>query len=184
MEPKILVAGNTLEDQPNRRHTSNEISAPYEVPQYPIEQIESKLNRVKKEFDESSGQPVQAMGPNIKGSLTAAVSAAAGPAVEVAKSLSIQSSSIANADQIPPSKEVLDDFKDIQIKSENEIASVIRKISSQKQAWGTESTGLAVDPCIDVVEDVDIEKEEFIPHFQRVSVSGDDNTGVSIFLLI
>ena len=42
---KILVAGNTLEDQPNRRHTSNEISAPYEVPQYPIEQIESKLNR-------------------------------------------------------------------------------------------------------------------------------------------
>ena len=120
------------------------------------------------------------MGPNIKGSLTAAISAAAGPAVEVAKSLSIQSSSIANADQIPPSKEVLDDFKDIQIKSENEIASVIRKISSQKQAWGTESTGLAVDPCIDVVEDVDIEKEEFIPHFQRVSVSGDDNTGVSI----
>ena len=120
------------------------------------------------------------MGPNIKGSLTAAISAAAGPAVEVAKSLSVQSSSIANADQIPPSKEVLDDFKDIQIKSENEIASVIRKISSQKQAWGTESTGLAVDPCIDVVEDVDIEKEEFIPHFQRVSVSGDDNTGVSI----
>ena len=42
---KLLVAGNTLEDQPNRRHTSNEISAPYEVPQYPIEQIESKLNR-------------------------------------------------------------------------------------------------------------------------------------------
>jgi hypothetical protein len=42
---KLLVVGNTLEDQPNRRHTSNEISAPYEVPQYPIEQIESKLNR-------------------------------------------------------------------------------------------------------------------------------------------
>ena len=42
---KLLVAGNTLEDQPNRRHTSSSISAPYEVPQYPIEQIESKLNR-------------------------------------------------------------------------------------------------------------------------------------------
>ena len=42
---KLLVAGNNLEDSPNRRHTSNEISAPYEVPQYPIEQIESKLNR-------------------------------------------------------------------------------------------------------------------------------------------
>ena len=42
---KLLVVGNNLEDNPNRRHTSNEISAPYEVPQYPIEQIESKLNR-------------------------------------------------------------------------------------------------------------------------------------------
>ena len=42
---KLLVAGNNLEENPNRRHTSNEISAPYEVPQYPIEQIESKLNR-------------------------------------------------------------------------------------------------------------------------------------------
>ena len=42
---KLLVAGSNIEDNPNRRHTSNEISAPYEVPQYPIEQIESKLNR-------------------------------------------------------------------------------------------------------------------------------------------
>ena len=42
---KILVSGNAIDDSPNRRHTSNEISAPYEVPQYPIEQIETKLNR-------------------------------------------------------------------------------------------------------------------------------------------
>ena len=41
----LLIGGNKLEDKPHRRHTSNEISAPYEVPQYPIEQIETKLNR-------------------------------------------------------------------------------------------------------------------------------------------
>lgn len=39
---KLLIGGNKLEDTP---HLSNEISAPYEVPQYPIEQIETKLNR-------------------------------------------------------------------------------------------------------------------------------------------
>ena len=41
----LLIAGSNLEEKPHRRHTSNEISAPYEVPQYPIEQIETKLNR-------------------------------------------------------------------------------------------------------------------------------------------
>ena len=43
---KLLIGGGggsiNLEDKP---HLSNEISAPYEVPQYPIEQIETKLIR-------------------------------------------------------------------------------------------------------------------------------------------
>ena len=36
------LLGNDLEDKPR---LANQISAPYEVPQYPIEQIEAKLNR-------------------------------------------------------------------------------------------------------------------------------------------
>ena len=119
------------------------------------------------------------MAPNIKGSLTSAISAAVGPAVEVAKNLNIQDSTIAHAEPLPPVKEPSDNTKDVPIGKENEIASAIRKISSQKQPALKLATALAVDPCVDDEEDAEDDKEEYIPHFQRVSVSGDDNTGVS-----
>ena len=135
--------------------------------------------RVKKEFDESAGQAAQIMAPNVKGGLTSAISAAVGPAVEVAKNLNIQDPTIANTEQIPYVTDPSDKSKDVQIGNENEIASAIRKISSQKQPTLKLSTALAVDPCVDDGEDAEEDKDEFIPHFQRVSVSGDDNTGVS-----
>ena len=119
------------------------------------------------------------MAPNIKGGLTSAISAAVGPAVEVAKNLNIQDSTIENAEQIPPGKETSDNATDVQIVNEKEIASAIRKISSQKQPALKLTTALTVDPCVDDGEDAEDDKEEYIPHFQRVSVSGEDNTGVS-----
>ena len=67
----------------------------------------------------------------------------------------------------------------MQTKTETDIANAIRKISLQKQPGLSLATAGAADPCIDVEADVDDDKEEFVPHFQRVSVSGDDNTGVS-----
>ena len=133
---------------------------------------------MKTEFDESTGQTTQGMGPNIKGSLTAAIAAAAVPVVEVAKSLhaSSISSMPANVVPLPSMKEQPDKINDIQIQNANEIESTIRKMSAQMSApMGL----LAADPCIDGEEGVDVDQEEFTPHFQRVSVSGDDNTGVS-----
>jgi hypothetical protein len=119
------------------------------------------------------------MVPNIKLGLTSAISAAVVPAVEVAKHLNIQDSTISNGKQIPSVKEPSDNAKDVQIGKENEIASAIRKISSQKQPGIKLATALAVDPFVDDGEDAEDDKEEYIPYFQRVSVSGDDNTGVS-----
>merc|ERR1719225_326033 len=49
---KRLIGPDVAEKQ-----LSNEISAPYEVPQYPIEQIETKLIRVKKEFEGAAAIP-------------------------------------------------------------------------------------------------------------------------------
>ena len=102
-----------------------------------------------------------------------------GPAIEVAKNLNIQDSTIENAEQIPSGKETSDNSADVQTVNEKEIASAIRKISSQKQPTLKLTTALTVDPCVEDGEDAEDDKEEYIPHFQRVSVSGEDNTGVS-----
>ena len=138
---------------------------------------------MKKEFDESSGQPSQAVAPNIKAGLAGAINAAAAPAVEVAKNLSIQGDTSSIPESLPTVKEQCwleqDENNDIQLKTEHEIANVIRKISSQKQPTLGLAAGVANEPCIEVEGDVDEDKEEFIPHFQRVSVSVYDNTGVS-----
>lgn len=40
-----LIIGDGEDDPDHDKQLSNEISAPYEVPQYPIEQIETKLIR-------------------------------------------------------------------------------------------------------------------------------------------
>ena len=135
--------------------------------------------RVKKEFDDSTGQTAQAMGPNTKGSMASAISATVGPAIDVAKNLNLQSPISTNADQLPAMQQQSDQNNDIQIKNENDIGDIMRKISSQKQPTLGLKTGIAGDPCIDVGEDEDADKEEYVPHFQRVSISGDDNTGVS-----
>ena len=61
---------------------------------------------------------------------------------------------------------------------ENDSAK-LRKISAQvASTLGLPGYGAA---CIEAGEDADSEEEieELLPHFQRVSVSGDDNTGVS-----
>ena len=39
------MAKRLIGPEASEKHLSNEISAPYEVPQYPIEQIETKLIR-------------------------------------------------------------------------------------------------------------------------------------------
>ena len=139
--------------------------------------------RVKKEFDESSGQPSQVGAPNIKTGLAGAINAAASPAIEVAKNLGVQGDTSSIPESLPTVKEQCwleqDEKNDIEMKTEHEIANAIRKISSQKQPTIGLAAGVAADPCIEVEGDVDEDKEEFIPHFQRVSVSGDDNTGVS-----
>lgn len=44
---KMLIKdGENKDGENNQQQLSNEISAPYEVPQYPIEQIETKLIRL------------------------------------------------------------------------------------------------------------------------------------------
>ena len=43
---KMLITNTAGEKGSENQQLSNEISAPYEVPQYPIEQIETKLIRL------------------------------------------------------------------------------------------------------------------------------------------
>ena len=123
------------------------------------------------------------MAASIKTGLSGAINAAAAPAIEVAKSLSVHGDTSSIPEILPTVKEQCwlenDDKKDIQAKTENDIAHAIRKISQQKPPGINLAAGGAADPCVDVEVDVEEDKEEFIPHFQRVSVSGDDNTGVS-----
>ena len=138
--------------------------------------------------DESAGAASQAAAASIKTGLTGALSAAAAPAIEVAKSLSVQGDTSSIPEVLPTVKEQCwleqEEKKDIQTKTEADIANAIRKISLQKQPGLSLATAGAGDPCIDAEADIDEDKEEFIPHFQRVSVSGDDNTGVSKIFLI
>jgi len=85
----------------------NELSAPYEVPQFPIEQIQTKLNKVKE-----------------------------GPRTGVTHHLQSQPSP--------------------------------RKISSGSGEAAAQG------------EDDDVDFSEFLPDFQRVNISGEDNTGVPV----
>eukprot|EP00096_Caligus_rogercresseyi_P012566 TRINITY_DN530_c0_g1_i2.p1 TRINITY_DN530_c0_g1~~TRINITY_DN530_c0_g1_i2.p1 ORF type:complete len:845 (-),score=181.23 TRINITY_DN530_c0_g1_i2:290-2824(-) len=107
---KMLI--NNKED----KHLSNEISAPYEVPQYPIEQIETKMIRVQKEFEEKS---------------------------DTAKDPGLQD----RPDGILP----------VSLPTSGGCSGPIMEQLDQRSSLGA--------------------SEDF-PHFQRVFVSGDDNTGV------
>ena len=142
-----------------------------------------KLRVTRASVDESAGQASQAVAANIKSGLSGAINAAAAPAIEVAKTLSVHGDTSSIPEVLPTVKEQCwlekDEKIDVPTKTENDIAHAIRKISQQKQPVISLVAAGTADPCIDVEEDVEENKEEFIPHFQRVSVSGDDNTGVS-----
>ena len=147
---------------------------------------------MKKEFEEAvgggsgGGQALQGgMATNIKGgSLTTAIVAAAGPAVEVAKMLDTSGGvhaggSVSGGDDVLPPVNENDHLKMNEI-SGNATDVTMRKISAQMAS--TMGLGSHAAACIDGGEgvvDADRDMEDYTPHFQRVSVSGDDNTGVS-----
>ena len=43
--------------------------------------------------------------------------------------------------------------------------------------------GLISDPEVELMQALDLDEEDYevVPHFQRVTISGEDNSGVSIF---
>ena len=139
--------------------------------------------RVKKKFDEPVGPTAQTIAPNLKSSLNAAIAAAAAPALEVAQNLHASSipSTTGSAALLPSTKEQVEKTTHDQVENANEMESTIRRMSSKMAP--PIGLGLAGDPCIDEGEDEELD-QEFIPYFQRVSVSGDDTTGVSIFLVL
>eukprot|EP00094_Tigriopus_californicus_P004108 TCALIF_03957-PA protein Name:"Similar to Ampd2 AMP deaminase 2 (Rattus norvegicus)" AED:0.05 eAED:0.05 QI:23/1/0.88/1/0.87/1/9/284/755 len=101
----------------DEKYLSNEISAPYEVPQYPIEQIETKLIRVKSELEDGS----------TSGSAPASASTPFEPNLAT----------------------INDDVGDCEDDPDSEGA----------------------DPTAGYIDN------EYVPYFQRVSITGDDNTG-------
>ncbi|CAB4061385.1 AMPD [Lepeophtheirus salmonis] len=107
---KMLI--NNKED----KHLSNEISAPYEVPQYPIEQIETKMIRVQKKFEEKADPKAEAL---------------------------IRNDRPDGVQPILPSKN-------------NSVPNLLDQRSFCLNGMGVED----------------------YPHFQRVFISGDDNSGV------
>ena len=149
---------------------------------------------MKKEFAEAVVQGggaggVQAlqggMAPNIKGgSLTTAIMAAAGPAVEVVKMLDASGGaagcSVIREDAVPVNEN--DHLKTNEISGGN-AGVTMRKISAQMAStMGLGGHAQCIDyPCDEGkgVVDADRDMEDYMPNFQRVSVSGDDNTGVS-----
>ena len=56
----------------------------------------------------------------------------------------------------------------------------ILQMAAKLEATRKLSVGVSLSEAVDC----DIEDEDFTPHFQRVYISGDDNTGVSNFRFI
>merc|ERR1719491_980411 len=206
---KRLIGPDVAEKQ-----LSNEISAPYEVPQYPIEQIETKLIRVKKEFEGVAAIPPTASAADsevVDGGVGGAAAAGGGAAAIPGSSqyeprlgtiqdaeggqqlqreldavaASTVQASLADDDKTPtgpiPARAaaafaaagVSTATESVQI-SETKMQDILQmaaKMDNRKHSKAAMSQSET---------EIDEEEEDYTPHFQRVYISGDDNTGVDL----
>jgi len=197
---KRLIGPDVAEKQ-----LSNEISAPYEVPQYPIEQIETKLIRVKKEFE-----GVAAIPPNtnvVAASAASTASAAASEAATIPGSqFEPRLGTIQDAEgggQLPQPQQQASDSEVTEKTDETTVSSptpvAVAALAAAGVSSETDSVHIPESKLQDVLKmagkmdrkystmshaseaeaNLDEMDEDYTPHFQRVYISGDDNTGVS-----
>ncbi|XP_059086252.1 AMP deaminase 2-like isoform X3 [Tigriopus californicus] len=145
----------------DEKYLSNEISAPYEVPQYPIEQIETKL---------ISSLPMVARHKIARGlSLDSA-------AFQATSSAAASNFSTGSGHTTP------------RVKSELEDGSTSGSAPASASTPFEPNLATINDDVGDCEDDPDSEgadptagyiDNEYVPYFQRVSITGDDNTGRS-----
>ncbi|TRY71988.1 hypothetical protein TCAL_03957 [Tigriopus californicus] len=143
----------------DEKYLSNEISAPYEVPQYPIEQIETKL---------ISSLPMVARHKIARGlSLDSA-------AFQATSSAAASNFSTGSGHTTP------------RVKSELEDGSTSGSAPASASTPFEPNLATINDDVGDCEDDPDSEgadptagyiDNEYVPYFQRVSITGDDNTG-------
>jgi len=212
---KRLIGPDVAEKQ-----LSNEISAPYEVPQYPIEQIETKLIRVKKEFEGVAAIPPTASAASevVDGGVGGAAAAASGAS---GADVGAAAAAIPGSSQYEPRLGTIQDAEggqQLQRELDAVAASTVKasladedktptgstpaKAAAAFAAAGvsmaTESVQISETKMQDILQmaakmdnrkhskaamsqsetEIDEEDEDYTPHFQRVYISGDDNTGV------